>query len=108
MNPAPPETTARGLATLAAANSSIRETMAAHHGRVVDVAAVDHHRFPHRFLDAAEVEVAELVPLRDHDHGIGAGGGLVGAFHVLDVRQDAARPLHRRGVISAYGRSRRE
>src|SRR5258706_3702509 len=91
MKPAPPETTARGFAgLLLAANSSIREPMAAHDGRVVDVAPVDHDRLPHRALEAAQVEVAKLVPFSDHDHGVGAGGRLVSALHVLDVRPDAA------------------
>src|SRR5258706_15509554 len=91
MQPGAPETTARGFAgLLLAANSSIREPMAAHDGRVVDVASVDHDRLPHRALEAAQVEVAKLVPFRDHDHGVGAGGRLVSALHVLDVRQDTA------------------
>src|SRR6266567_6931192 len=72
MNPAPPDTTARGL-ELVAADAPVSETKAAHDHRVVDVAAVDNHRPPHRGLHASEVEVAELVPLGDHDHGVGAG-----------------------------------
>src|ERR1700674_1274177 len=103
MKPAPPETTARGFAeSLFAANSSIRKTVATHDGRIVNVAPVDHDRLPHGALEAAQVEIAKLVPLCDHDDRIGAGGRLVSAIHVLDFRQDAARSLHRRGAISPH------
>src|SRR5689334_13438351 len=69
MNPAPPETTARGLPrpALLAANASVREAQAAHGGGDVDVAPVDYDRRAHRSLDPREVELAELVPL-GHDH----------------------------------------
>src|SRR5260370_32883044 len=98
MKPAPPETTARGFAgLLLAANSSIREPKGAHHGRIVDVAPVDHDRPPHRLLDPAQVEGPKLVPLRYHDHGIGAGGSLAGVLHLLDVRHDPPRALTARG-----------
>src|SRR4029077_20111559 len=103
MKPAPPETTARGLVgSLLATNSSICEPVGTHHGRVVDVAPVDHNRASHRTLEAAQVEVAKLVPLCDDDHRVGAGSRLVRAIHVLDGGQDAARSLHRRGVISPH------
>src|SRR5260370_3196607 len=69
MNPAPPETTARGLAppALLAANSAVREAQAAHRGRDEDVSSVDHDRRAPRGSDAPEVEVAEFAPL-GHDH----------------------------------------
>src|SRR5690349_8440687 len=71
MNPAPPETTARGLCGLLAANAAIREAQAFHGRGVVDVAAVDDHRPAHELLDARHVELAELVPLRDQNDGVG-------------------------------------
>src|SRR5712692_5955637 len=94
MNPAPPDTTARGLAVLraaggsrlVAADASIREAKAAHGRGVVDVAAVDDHRLPHRLLDTTEVEVAEFVPLRDQDQRVGAGGERVRVLDVFDLR----------------------
>src|SRR5712692_2713886 len=103
MKPAPPETTARGFAgLLLAANSSVREPEVTHRGGIVDVAPVDHDRPPHRLFDPSEVEVPKLVPLRDHDHGIGAGGSLVRVIHVLDVGEDSARALHGRGVVGPH------
>src|SRR5439155_9244268 len=69
MNPAPPETTALGLL---AANAAVGEAQAAHHGRIVDVAAIDDDRPPHELLDAGHVELAELVPFRDEDERVRA------------------------------------
>src|SRR6266852_1047534 len=71
MKPAPPETTARSL-ELVAADTPVGEADAPHGGRVVDVAPVDDHRPAHRRFEAAEGEVAELVPLGDHDQRVGA------------------------------------
>src|SRR5712692_3073136 len=76
MKPAPPEMTALCL-LLVAADTPISETEIAHHLRVVDVAAVDDHRPAHRGFDAAEVEPAELVPLRDHNQRVGARSEVV-------------------------------
>src|SRR2546423_5014780 len=65
MNPAAPETTARTLLT---ADPPIDEAQPPHRVRVVDVAAVHHHRAPHRPLQPAQVELPELVPLGDDHH----------------------------------------
>src|SRR5689334_20941719 len=64
MNPAPPDTTARGLFP---ANAAVREAQAAHCVRVVDVPAVDDDGVSHQLLDARHVELTELVPLGDQD-----------------------------------------
>src|SRR5256885_14342272 len=85
MNPAPPETTARGLF---AANAAVGEAKTSHHGRIVDVAAVDDHRPPHELPDAGHVELAELVPFRHQDERVPAGRDLVGVLQILDVGQD--------------------
>src|SRR2546427_10966484 len=61
MNPAPPETTALGLL---AANAAVGEAQAAHHGRIVAVAAIDRDRSPHELLDAGHVWLAELGSVR--------------------------------------------
>src|SRR5436309_418607 len=55
MNPAPPETTARGLGALLAANAAVGESQAFHRLRVVDVAPVDEHRPAHELPDARHV-----------------------------------------------------
>src|SRR6266581_9233849 len=47
MNPAPPETTARGLF---AANAAVGEAEAAHRFRVVDVSSIDDDRAAHELL----------------------------------------------------------
>src|SRR5919202_4049297 len=69
--PAPPVTSARRLI---AADPPVHEADTAHAHRVVDVAAVDENRTPHRPAQTRHVQVAELVPLGDDDHGVGAGG----------------------------------
>src|SRR6266567_6562708 len=99
MNPAPPETTARGLCGLLAANAAIREAQAFHGRGVVDVAAVDDHRPAHELLDARHVELAELVPFRDQDDGVGAGRDLIRVLAVDDLRQQLLRTIHRSRVI---------
>src|SRR5712691_7153748 len=87
MNPAPPETTARGLPppALLAANAAVREAKAAHGGRDVDVAPIDHDRRAHRGLDTREVELAEFVPLRHHHDRVGARRELVRVLRVLEL-----------------------
>src|SRR6266480_3500991 len=82
MNPAPPETTARGLF---AANAAVGEAQASHRRRIVDVAAVDDDRAAHELLDARHVEVAELVPFRDQDERIGPRRHLVGVLQIFDL-----------------------
>src|SRR6266550_7750504 len=98
MNPAPPETTARGLF---AANAAVGEAQGSHHRRIVDVAAVDHHRSPHELLDASHVELAELVPFRHQDERVRAGRDLVRVLQILDIGQERAGPLHRGRVVGA-------
>src|SRR5438128_12080486 len=77
MKPAPPETTALGLF---AANAAICETQTSHQGRVIDVAPVDNDRTTHQLLDARHVELPELIPFRDQDQRVRAGG------HRISVR----------------------
>src|SRR5207247_10394396 len=103
MNPAPPETTARGLLppALLAANAAVREAQAAHRGRDVDVAPVDHDRGAHRGLEAREVELAELVPLGHHPDCAGAGSDLVRVLRVIELGEQRPGPLHRGGVVAA-------
>src|SRR5712691_11106364 len=97
MKPAPPETTARGLAppALLAANAAVREAQAAHRVRDVDVAPVDHNRRSHRGLEAREVELAELVPLGHDHHRVRAGRELVRVRGVLELGEQSPRALHR-------------
>src|SRR6266567_5234065 len=103
MNPAPPETTARGLPppALLAANAAVREAQAAHRGRDVDVAPVDHDRGAHRGLEPRQVELAELVPLGHHHERVGAGRELVRVLRILELGEDGPGPLHRGGVVAA-------
>src|SRR5207302_3971611 len=82
MNPAPPEMTALGLF---AANAAIRETQASHQCRVIDVAAVDDDRTAHELLDARHVELPELIPFRDQDQRVCAGGHRVRVLEILDL-----------------------
>src|SRR5216684_4061905 len=104
MKPAPPETTARSC-LLVAANTSICEAVAAHDHRVVDVAPIHDHRPAHRSLQAPHVEMAKLVPLRDHDQRVCARGQTICVLRVLDRRQLDARALHRRRVVGAHMRA---
>src|SRR5579864_141624 len=99
MKPAPPETTALGLV---AANAPVGEPHRLHRVWVVDVAAVDDDGPAHRLLDPAEVEVAKLIPLRDHDQRVRAVGDLVGVLEILDLREDGAAPLDGGGVVRAH------
>src|SRR6266851_9074194 len=109
MKPAPPEMTARSLVVwLVAADTSIRETEIAHGLRVVDVAPVNDYWPAHRGLDAAEVEAAELVPLRDHDQRVGALGEVIRIARVLDLGQLDSRSFHRGGIVGADLRAGRE
>src|SRR6266852_8404764 len=107
MKPAPPETTALSL-LLVAADTSIRETEIAHELRVVNVAAVHDHGPAHRGFDAAEVEPAELVPLRDHNQRVGARGEVIRIARVLDLGQLDSRTFHRGGIEGANLRAGRE
>src|SRR3979409_2369073 len=103
MNPAPPETTALALLLLPAADTPIRKAEVAHRLGVVDVATVDHHRPAHQLLDAIQVKVTKLIPLRDEDEGVSSDRDFVRVLHVFDVRHQESGPLRRRRVVRAYG-----
>src|SRR5713226_4959438 len=98
MKPAPPETTALCL-LLVAADTPIRETEIAHDLRVVDVAPVDDYGPAHRGFDAAKVESAELVPLRDNNQRVGARREVIRISRVLDLGQLDSRTFHRGGIV---------
>src|SRR5205823_4889678 len=69
MNPAPPDTTARGLI---AAHPPVHKAQLAHLAGLVDVAAVDQHGPSHGALYARHVQLPELVPLRHQQERVGA------------------------------------
>src|SRR6266550_3223077 len=100
MKPAPPETTARGRALLAA-NAAIGEAKAAHRFRVVDVSSVHDDRAAHELLDACHVELAELIPLGDQDDRVRPRRNLVRTLQILHLREEHPGSLHRGRVISS-------
>src|SRR6266851_7455924 len=105
MKPAPPDTTARGLF---AANAAVYETQVPHRGRVVDFSPVHDDRPSHQLLYPRHVELAELVPFRDEDQGVRAGGDLVRVLQILDLGEQHLRSLHRGWVIRAHLGARRQ
>src|SRR2546423_2347146 len=98
MNPAPPETTARGLF---AANAAISETETPQQGGVVDVAPVDDDRSAHQLFHSCHVQLPELVPLGDEHERIRTGGHLVRVLPIFHFRQQHLRALDRGRVVSA-------
>src|SRR5438067_3587593 len=99
MNPAPPETTARGLF---AANAAIRETETPQQGGVVDVAPVDDDGPAHQLLHTCHVELPELVPFGDEHERIRTSGHLVRVLPIFDLRQQHLRALDRSRVVSPH------
>src|SRR6056297_1036421 len=81
----------------------ISETQLFEHGAVVDVAQVKEVGGFEQLLDPLQVEVAELVPLGEDEHGIGPVHGLVlvgGKGHVVfHVLQAPGGLFHGLGVV---------
>src|SRR5260221_6325178 len=87
--PAPPDRTtgtsgmSRSIGRLvrdhgtAAPDGGILEAETRHQGRVIEIAAIEDARRGHDLLQAFEIRAAELLPLRDDEQGLGAGGRLV-------------------------------
>src|SRR4028119_100104 len=98
IKPAPPVTRARG-ASLATAEAPVGQAGLAGVSRVEGIAAVyEQLRLLHEGGRAPEVEVPDLLPLRDNDRRVGAFEGLVGVEDHPEVRAEPCRPLAGHGV----------
>lgn len=71
---------------------------------IVDVAAVDDKRILHRLVHDTPARQAELLPLGEHEQGIGVEHGVVHVFGVENLVTDAATALvHCHGIVNADG-----
>src|SRR4028118_851404 len=93
IKPAPPVTRARG-ASLATAEAPVGQAGLAGVSRVEGIAAVyEQLRLLHEGGRAPEVEVPNLLPLRDDDRRVGVFEGLVGVEDHPEGRAEPGRPL---------------
>src|SRR5436190_8652914 len=72
--------------------------------RVDEVTSVDDQRAGHPLAQLEPVELGELGPFGDHDHGIGALGRLERRASELDPRHQLARLILGDRVIGPYAR----
>jgi hypothetical protein len=55
-----------------ASHAVIGEAVGCHHFGIIQVAAVDHDGVLEFLMEAAEIEVGELLPLGEDEQGVGA------------------------------------
>ena len=71
---------------------------------IVDVAAVDDKRLLHRLAYHAPAWQTELLPLGEHEQGVGVEHGVVHVFGVEHLVTDAATALvHCHGIVNTDG-----
>src|SRR5215470_16502347 len=111
MKPAPPVTRTRmasGRDDGLAPDRVVLEAESAHALRLPEVAPVEDERPPEQPPQPLEVQVLELVPLRDEGDGVGALRRRVGRIAEADaVGDEGARVVHGHGVVAPDARDRK-
>ena len=90
---------------LAATDGVVREAQLLHHGRVVEIAAVEDHRRLELLLEVVEVRAAEFLPLRDDRQRIGAFERLA-RTRCTSVRSGRSPKMRRVSFMAAGSKAR--
>ena len=69
------------------------------------IAPVHDQRPGHGFADSVPIELAEFVPFRGDQQGLGILGGFVGGFRIFDLREHGAGSFHCLRIVGADARS---
>src|SRR5215467_2313417 len=112
MKPAPPVTRTRtgassGRQNGLASDGVVLEAEPAHALRLVEVATVEDDGTAQEAAEPLQVEVLELVPLRDEHGRLGSLGRLVGRLREGHRGgEEGARIVHGHGIVGAHARAR--